>query len=134
MDPVKILLVDDSLTVLAVERLLLRDEHVELSTAGNGQEALELASRTRPDLILLDVVMPEVDGIECCRQLRANPATRSIKIIMVTTKGNPGMVEAAFEAGCDDFVTKPLDKAELLQKLRQTLGARMPSVGGEAST
>ena len=134
MDPVKILLVDDSLTVLALERLLLRDEHVELSTASNGRQALEVARRTQPDLILLDVVMPEMDGIECCRQLRASPATRAIKIIMVTTKGNPAMVEAAYKAGCNDFVTKPIDKLDLLTKIQRTLGARMPAFRGEAST
>ncbi len=134
MDPIKLLLVDDSLTVLALERLMLRDEHVELSTASNGRQALEQARRTKPDLILLDVVMPEMDGIECCRQLKSNPTTRSIRIIMVTTKGNPAMVEAAYKAGCDDFVTKPIDKLELIQRIRRTMGSRMPAFRGEAST
>ncbi|MFT3927001.1 MAG: response regulator [Myxococcales bacterium] len=110
---------DDSLTVLALERLMLRDENVEILTATTGRQALDVAMRLRPGLILLDIVMPEMDGIECCRRLKSNPLTQHIPIIMVTTKGNQTMVDAAFKARCDDFVTKPIDRLDFLQKLRR---------------
>jgi PleD family two-component response regulator len=117
----RVLLVDDSGTVIALEKLLLRDEPLELTTAHNGRQALEVALERVPDLILLDVVMPELDGIECCRRLRAEPLTAHVPVIMVTTKGNQAMVDAAFEAGCNDYVTKPIDKVQLLQKVRRLL-------------
>jgi PleD family two-component response regulator len=67
---------------------------------------------------LLDVVMPKIDGLECCRTLKSDEATKRIPIIMVTTKGDPSMITEAYAAGCDDFITKPIARAELLQKVR----------------
>lgn len=130
----KVLLVDDSLTVLRLQALILRNEDVELFTASNGRDGLQMAMRAKPDLILLDVVMPEMDGIECCRRLKANPLTRLIPIIMVTTKGNPSTVDAAFEAGCDDFVTKPIDRVDFLRKVQWMLRAKASLAAREALT
>lgn len=127
MSPAKILLVDDSLTVLALEQLVLRSENFELLTAHSGREAIEMSMRLRPDLILLDIVMPGMDGIECCRRLKANPLTQHIPIIMVTTKGNPTVVEAALKAGCSEFTTKPIDKIDLVRKVRRVMRARATS-------
>ncbi|MBC7792062.1 MAG: response regulator [Clostridia bacterium] len=115
----RILMVDDSTTVLSFEKLMFRGSDYELVTAGNGAEALGVArGPKRPDIILLDVVMPEMDGLECCRQLKSDDTTRSIPIIMVTTKGDPAMVTEAYAAGCDDFITKPIARVELLQKVQ----------------
>lgn len=105
--------------MIAFEKLLLRQEDVEFLTASTGRQAIEAAKRDVPDLILLDIVMSEMDGLECCRRLRASPLTSEVPIIMVTTKGNQEMVQAAFMAGCTDFVTKPLDKVELIRKIRK---------------
>jgi CheY-like chemotaxis protein len=114
----KILLVDDSKTSLFMERMVLRDEDVEIVTAGDGLDALDKAASERPDLILMDVVMPRMDGIQALRTLRSRRETRDIPVIMVTTRGEGPNVEMAFAAGCSDYVTKPIDPLELLTKVR----------------
>jgi CheY-like chemotaxis protein len=114
----RILMVDDSTTVLSFEKLMFRNLDYELVTASNGAEALEVAQKTPPDLILLDVVMPQMDGLECCRRLKGDESTRAIPIIMVTTKGDQSMITEAYAAGCDDFITKPIARVELLEKVR----------------
>jgi len=119
--PKKVLLVDDTETVLLFEKTLLRGTGHELRTANNGRKALDAVAADPPDLILMDIMMPEMDGIEACRHLKEDPSTNTIPVVMVTTKGEPLMVERAFEAGCDDYVTKPLDKMELLSKVRTYL-------------
>lgn len=117
----RILIVEDTKTIVMVEKLMLAGHNYEIDTAGNGVEGLEKIKATRPDLVLLDIMMPEMDGIEMCRQLKSNPETRSIPVIMVTTKGEPERVEQAFIAGCEDYVTKPIDKVELTSKVSKYL-------------
>lgn len=116
-----ILLVDDTETVLLFEKTMLRGLGFQLRIARNGVKALEEIEKEAPDLILLDIMMPELDGIEVCRTLKENPKTSGIPIVMVTTKGEPEMVQRAFQAGCDDYITKPLDKMELLSKVNMYL-------------
>ena len=113
----KILLVDDTETVLMTEKLMLAGQNYEISVARNGQDALDTISDAPPDLVLLDVVMPVLNGIDTCRQLKDNPHTAKIPVLIVTTKGEPENVEKAMLAGCDDFLTKPFDKMELLDKI-----------------
>jgi DNA-binding response OmpR family regulator len=117
----KILLVDDSHTVLLLHRMMLSHRGYELLTARDGQEALEKALTTRPDLIFLDVIMPRLDGFQTCRALRARPETRDVPIILVTTRGEPDFVRQGFESGCTDYITKPFDGEELLAKVRSHL-------------
>lgn len=119
----KILLVDDSATVLMMERMILAAEQFEVVTASNGLEAQEKARRELPDLILMDIVMPKVTGLEACKALRADPATSHIPIILVTTRGEAQTVEQGYENGCNDYVTKPVNSSELLSKIRNILGA-----------
>jgi DNA-binding response OmpR family regulator len=114
----KILLVDDSATTLMMEQMVLRGQPYEILTAKNGREAVTTAATHSPDLILLDVVMPEMNGFEACRRLRQQDATRNVPIIMVTTKGEEQNVETGFESGCNDYITKPINGAELLTKVR----------------
>jgi CheY-like chemotaxis protein len=121
--PKKILLVDDSPTVLLMERLLLQDEPYELLVAASGQEAVETALSARPQLILMDVVMPRMDGFEVCRRLRAEEATRTTPIILVTTRGGSEDVERGYESGCSAYVTKPFDGNELRAKIGSFLGS-----------
>ena len=118
----KVLLVDDSSTVLLMHQVLLRQSGYELLVARNGQEAVDKASSERPDLILMDVVMPRMTGFEAVKELRAKEATKNIPIIMVTTRGEPVNVEAGFAVGCTEYITKPCDGIELLSTLRNYLG------------
>jgi len=117
----RVLLVDDSETVIQFEKLLLRGMGFDISVAKNGKLALAQVAMQLPDLILLDIMMPEMDGIETLRHLKGRPDTKAIPVIMVTTKGDPEMVERAAAAGCDDFITKPVDRVELLGKVRTHL-------------
>ena len=114
----KILLVDDTQTVLMSEKMMLAGQGFEISMAKNGVEAIEVVTADPPDLILLDIMMPEMNGIEFCRRVKENPETRAIPVIMVTTKGEQEKVEESFAAGCNDYVTKPIDKLQLLTKIR----------------
>jgi DNA-binding response OmpR family regulator len=118
----KILLVDDSSTILMIEKMILAKASYALLTAKDGEEAVQKAVSERPDVILMDVVMPKMDGFAACRALRQRDETRGIPIIMVTTRGEPENVETGFESGCSDYVTKPINSAELLAKLRNLLG------------
>jgi CheY-like chemotaxis protein len=117
----KILLVDDSGVTLMMEKMILEREAYDLVTAKNGKEAVEFAKRERPDLVLLDVVMPGMDGLQTCAQLREMEETRETPVIMVTTRGESHYVEQAYEMGCTDYVTKPVNSLELLTKVRNCL-------------
>jgi DNA-binding response OmpR family regulator len=117
----KILLVDDSNTILMMETMILQGGRYDLVTAKDGEEAVEKALAERPDVILLDIVMPKMGGFEACKRLRAEEATKATPIIMVTTRGEAENVEKGFEMGCNDYVTKPINKVELLTKVRNYL-------------
>ena len=114
----RVLLVDDTKTVLMFTKMIFADTRAELATAGNGVEALKSAASFCPHLILMDIKMPEMDGIEACRLLKADPATREIPILMVTTKGEEEMIEKAFAAGCNGYLTKPINKMDLISKIK----------------
>jgi CheY-like chemotaxis protein len=118
----KILLVDDTQTMLMIERTILSVGGYHLVTAKDGQEAVAKAATERPDLILMDVVMPKMSGFEACRQLRQMEATRAIPIFMVTARGEPENVEEGFASGCTDYITKPINGPDLLSKIRSILG------------
>jgi PleD family two-component response regulator len=119
----KILLVDGSRTSLLLERMILGPEPYELLVALDGEEALTVAAAERPDLILMDVVLPGLDGLEALRRLRAARETHSTPVILVTTRAEPGSVEEGWEAGCNDYIAKPIDAEELISKVRSCLGA-----------
>jgi two-component system, OmpR family, alkaline phosphatase synthesis response regulator PhoP len=118
----RILLADDSLTTLTMHRMILAGAGYELLTAKDGQEAIELATAHHPDLILMDVVMPRKTGFEAVRALRNQAETKSIPVIMVTTRAEPRVIEICFQCGCSDFINKPVDGAVLLAKVRNVLG------------
>jgi DNA-binding response OmpR family regulator len=124
----KILLVDDSNTILMMEKFILANGPYDLITASNGEEAVRKAAEQHPDLILLDVVMPVLGGFEACRLIRNGQTTRSIPIIMVTTRGEAVNVEAGWANGCTDYVTKPINSVELLAKVRSLLGETVAEV------
>ena len=118
---VNILLVDDSNTILMMEKFILRNGPYDLITASNGEDGVKKAIEHQPDLILLDVIMPKMAGFEACRLIRSNDETKSIPIIMVTTRGEAANVEAGWANGCTDYVTKPINSIELLAKVRNFL-------------
>lgn len=118
----KILLVDDSNTVLLLHQMTLRSSGYQLLVARDGEEAVQRARAERPDLILMDVVMPRMNGIEACRRIREEDATRHVPIIMVTTRGEPVNVEMGYQAGCNEYLTKPFDGRELMACVRNYLG------------
>ena len=130
MNRKKILLVDDSNTILMMEKFILRNDPYELVSATNGEEAVRKAAEQQPDLILLDVIMPKMGGFEACRLIRENELTRSIPVIMVTTRGEAANVETGWANGCTDYVTKPINAVELLAKVRSILGD--PAYAGAA--
>jgi CheY-like chemotaxis protein len=120
--PKKILVVDDSATILMMVRMVLGKDRYQLVTAVNGAEAVEKARQERPDLVLMDVIMPKMTGFEACRAMRRLPETSETPIILVTTRGEPESVEKGFESGCSDYVTKPINGLELLAKVQSCLG------------
>ena len=124
MSKKKILVVDDSRTALFMVTTILRKERYELVTANDGEQALEMAVAERPDLILMDVIMPNKTGFEACRELKRREDTKSIPVILVTTRGEGENVETGFASGCNDYVTKPINAQELLTKVRDHMGAR----------
>lgn len=117
----KILIADDSSTALMMNKMILGNGSFEVLTARDGQEAAEIAAAEHPDLILLDVVMPRMTGLEACRMLRQREETREVPILLVTTRGEEDSVEAGYESGCTDYITKPVDPPELLSKVRSYL-------------
>ena len=118
----KILLVDDSNTVLMMEKMILSKGPFTIVTAHDGREAIEKAKSEQPDIVLLDVVMPNLDGLSACAVIRQQPETAHIPVIMVTTRGEEVNVERAFLNGCTDYVTKPINGIELMTKLKNILG------------
>lgn len=121
----KILLVDDSPTAILWQRMILEEDQYEIVVANDGEEGLRLARAERPDLVLLDVTMPRMNGFEALRALRADDDLRDTPIIMVTTRGGMPDVMEGYESGCSEYVTKPLDGAELLMKVRSYLHPAM---------
>jgi DNA-binding response OmpR family regulator len=92
--------------------------------AADGEQTLREVQAWQPDLILLDVMMPKISGFEVCKRLRADPRTRGVAVLMITALDQPSDVERAVEAGTDDFLTKPINKSELLLRVRALLRSR----------
>jgi len=117
----KILLVDDSETVLMMERMILQKESYQVVMARDGQEGIAKAMEVKPDLILMDIVMPNMNGFEAVKWLRQREETKSVPIVMVTTKAEMESMEAGYVSGCNDYVIKPIDSLELLTKVKNLL-------------
>ncbi len=117
-----IMLVDDSETALMFEQVLLDGRCYRLITARDGQEAITRALAEHPDLIVMDVLMPRLDGFRACQELRNREETKAIPVIMVTALGQLVDMETGFESGCTEYVTKPINGLELLSKIESCLG------------
>ncbi|MFT3924648.1 MAG: response regulator [Myxococcales bacterium] len=109
----KLLLVDDSPVALLMVQTLLRGSGYVLSEAHDGVQALERVHTDPPDLIVMDMAMPKLDGVGALKALKSSDSTRSIPVIMLTAEGNSEEIERCFEAGCDAYVTKPINVTTL---------------------
>ena len=119
-----VLIVDDNPQNVELLHAFLESLPVTILTAADGAEALEVVAEHDPDLILLDIMMPRMSGYQVCRTLKGNPETRDIQILMVTALNELGDIEQAAECGTDDFVSKPVNKFELLTRVRSLLRVR----------
>ncbi len=120
--PKTILVADDEPYVLRSLEFILKKEGYRVLTAIDGQEALEKIQEERPDLVFLDIQMPRMDGNTVCQNLRRDPATRDLHIIMITAKGQEADRLQALESGADEFVTKPYSPRKLVDRVREILG------------
>lgn len=120
--PKTILLVDDSATSRMHSRMLFGDqEDYEFISACDGQEGVEMALTRNPSLILMDVEMPRMSGIDACKALRANPATRAIPIILLTMRSEDSSMKMGFDSGCTEYMFKPVNEAALAAALKKYL-------------
>ena len=126
VDPSKstILVVDDNSQNLELLQAYLEDLRCKVITATDGLEAMKAVTQHNPDLILLDIMMPRMSGFEVCRRLKADPATADIPVVMVTALNELGDIERAVAVGTDDFLSKPINKLELLTRVKSLLRVR----------
>lgn len=119
----RVLIVDDEEPVRDLIREAIQTWHPEwqVDEASNGVEALERALENPPDLILLDIVMPDMGGLLVCQKVRQNASTMHARIIFITAKRNPAFANTAFSLGCDDFVVKPFELSDLIQKANRLM-------------
>jgi CheY-like chemotaxis protein len=120
----KILIADDNAQNVELLEAYLSGLDCEIAIATDGEETLEAVQRFMPDLVLLDVMMPRLSGFEVCRIIRNNPETHDIMILMVTALNEPSDFERGAHAGTDDFLTKPVNKLELLCRVKSLLRVR----------
>lgn len=119
----RVLIADDEPNIVVSLEFLMEQAGFETRAAANGQEALDLAASFHPHLMLLDVMFPVKSGYEVCQRLKSDPATRDIKVVMLSAKGRDVEVAKALELGADAYVTKPFSTRELVAKVRDMLGA-----------
>ena len=119
-----ILVVDDNSQNLELLQAYLEELECKVISATDGVQALEAVSKENPDLILLDIMMPRMSGFEVCRKLKAEPTTADIPVVMVTALNELGDIERAVAAGTDDFLSKPINKLEMLTRVKSLLQVR----------
>jgi two-component system alkaline phosphatase synthesis response regulator PhoP len=120
----KILIADDNLQNVELLEAYLADLDCEVQTAADGEQTLARVREDPPDVILLDIMMPKISGFEVCRKLKNSEATRDIPILMVTALNEVGDIERAVQAGAEDFLTKPVNKIELVTRVKLLLRVR----------
>ncbi len=119
--PKKILIVDDELSILVPLQFLMEQQRYSVILAEDGDDALDMIYKYRPDLILLDIMLPKIDGYEVCEIVRLDPALRDVKIIFLTAKGREVDIAKGMALGADSYITKPFSNADLVAKVREIL-------------
>ena len=122
--PAKVLIADDHPQGAELIEAYLEGTGWDVKTAADGEETLRLVREWRPDVVLLDIMMPKLSGFEVCKRLRADPATKSLPVLMITALDQASDVERAVEAGTHDFLTKPINKTDLVLRIRALLLSR----------
>jgi len=122
----KILIVDDEQDILELLNYNLGREGYQVFSVETGEQAYDLANTKAPDMIILDLMLPGIDGLEVCRRLKKNPQTEIIPIIMLTAKGEEADIITGLELGADDYVTKPFSPKELVARIRAVLRRKEP--------
>jgi DNA-binding response OmpR family regulator len=118
----RILIADDEPNIVVSLEYLMKREGFEVTVANDGEAALQAVASLRPDLILLDIMLPKKDGFEVCQQIRANPEWRGVKVVMLTAKGRDTEVTKGLALGADAYVTKPFSTKDLVAQVRKLLG------------
>ena len=129
-----VLVVDDEEDILALVRYNLERNGFEVETAASGEEALAAVARRRPDLLVLDLMLPGVDGLEVCRQLRKRPETVQLPIVMLSARGEEAEIVAGLELGADDYVPKPFSPSVLIARIKAVLRRRTTPPPAEGAT
>lgn len=119
----KILIADDNMQGAELLEAYLAETPYDTKLAHNGDDALKIIHEWKPDVVLLDVMMPKTSGYDVCKQIRANPATKHIGVLMVTALDQPADIDRAVDLGTDDFLTKPINKIELIMRVNALLKA-----------
>ncbi len=122
--PSKILIADDNVQNCELLDAYLSDEGYEMSVAYDGVQAMKRVDEMQPDLVLLDIMMPKLSGYEVCQWMKSSPRTKDIPVLMVTALNEQGDIEKAVRAGCDDFLTKPVNSLELKTRVKSLLRVR----------
>lgn len=122
-----VLIVDDDPFIARLVRMKVEQLGHTAETAGDGEEGLKAAARVHPDLILLDLMMPRMNGLEMCRRLRATPGGRDVPVVMLTAKAQERDVEAGFAAGATDYLIKPFSPRELQARMNAILSRSSPA-------
>ena len=120
----RILVAEDNVQGAELLEAYLTDDGFEVRSTPDGESTLRVARDWKPDLVLLDVMMPKLSGFEVCKRLKADPVTRGLPVIMVTALDEPSDIDRAVEVGTNDFLTKPINKTELLLRVRAMLAHR----------
>lgn len=120
----RVLIADDIQQNRELLEAYLADQGYEILMASDGQQTMQLVDKHQPDLILLDIMMPRMSGYEVCSQIKSDPARRGIMVLIVTALNEAGDIEKAVNAGCDDFLTKPVNRLELRTRVRSLLRVR----------
>jgi len=118
----KILVVDDEIYIVHILDFSLGMEGYEVITALDGEAALEKVKTEKPDLIVLDIMMPKLDGYEVCKTIKANSATQNIPVVLLSAKGRNADQKMGFDVGADDYITKPFSPRKLVERINQLLG------------
>jgi len=122
--PARILIAEDTPQAAELLEVFLAETNYEVRIASDGEQTLQQVAAWQPDVILLDVMMPRISGFEVCKRLRADPVTRGVAILMITALDQQSDRERAVEAGTDDFLSKPITKADLVKRIPALLAAK----------